>query len=93
MDTIFLGNEDQKNLVGSKLTKFCSLCGKGMAGGVHSGVTRELFIPSSEDNARRQHTHLISICISLYKNLCTRLTYMLRGEYSIYKIWFMVALS
>ena len=26
MDTIFLGNDDQKNLVGSKLTKFWSLC-------------------------------------------------------------------
>ena len=26
MDTIFLGNDDQKNLVGSKLSKFCSLC-------------------------------------------------------------------
>ena len=26
MDTIFLGNDDQKNLVGSKLTKFCFLC-------------------------------------------------------------------
>ena len=26
MDTILLGNDDQKNLVGSKLTKFCSLC-------------------------------------------------------------------
>ena len=29
MDTIFLGNDDQKNLVGSKLTKFCSLCREG----------------------------------------------------------------
>ena len=27
---IFLGNDDQKNLVGSKLTKFCSLCRQGM---------------------------------------------------------------
>ena len=26
MNTIFLGTDDQKNLVGSKLTKFCSLC-------------------------------------------------------------------
>ena len=25
-DTIFVGNDDQKNLVSSKLTKFCSLC-------------------------------------------------------------------
>ena len=28
MNTIFLGNDDQKNLVGSKLTKFGSLCKK-----------------------------------------------------------------
>ena len=31
MDTIFLGNDDQKNLVGSKLTKFCSLCKTGIS--------------------------------------------------------------
>ena len=30
MDTIFLGNDDQKNLVGSKFSKFCSLCRLGL---------------------------------------------------------------
>ena len=64
MDTIFLGNDDKKNLVGSKLTKFCSLCidiPKLLSPNVWSRVTKIFLVAGTKKILTKHRLKLMNI--------------------------------
>ena len=83
MDTIFLGNDVQKNLVSSKLNKFCSLCRRCQIWSHISSLIKHSRTVDCSNRADSQRK------ISIYKRYKQdRISTLLRRIFGMYNLYY-----